>query len=73
MLETGSEAGVFNDIEKEMITSIFSFDDKRARDVMVPRQEIVAVDINDPLDVCWIRFWSPCTPRFPCTTARSTA
>ena len=52
MLETGSEAGVFNDIEKEMITSIFSFDDKRARDVMVPRQEIVAVDINDPLDVC---------------------
>ncbi len=31
MLETGSETGVFNEIEKEMITSIFSFDDKRAR------------------------------------------
>ena len=27
MLETGSETGVFNDIEKEMITSIFSFDE----------------------------------------------
>ena len=31
MLETGSEAGVFNDIEKEMITSIFSFDDKEGQ------------------------------------------
>ena len=50
MLETGSEAGVFNDIEKKMITSIFSFDDKRAKEVMVPRQEMVAIDINEPLE-----------------------
>ena len=50
MLETGSETGVFNDIEKKMITSIFSFDDKRAKEVMVPRQDIVAIDINEPLE-----------------------
>ena len=50
MLETGSEAGVFNDIEKEMITSIFSFDDKKAKEVMVPRQDMVALDINEPLE-----------------------
>ena len=49
MLETGQETGVFNEIEKEMITSIFSFDDKRAREVMVPRQEIVAIDIDEIL------------------------
>lgn len=48
MLETGSEAGVFNDIEKEMINSIFSFDDKIARDIMVPRREVFAVDIEEP-------------------------
>lgn len=48
MLETGSETGVFNEIEKDMITSIFSFDDKKARDVMVPRQDIVAVNILEP-------------------------
>ena len=40
MLETGSENGVFNEIEKEMINSIFSFDDKTAKDVMVPRREV---------------------------------
>ena len=50
MLETGTETGVFNDIEKEMITSIFSFDDKRVREVMVQRQDMVAVDLNDPVN-----------------------
>ena len=50
MLETGSENGVFNEIEKEMITSIFSFDDKTAKDVMVPRREVFAIDIEEPLE-----------------------
>ena len=31
LLETGSETGVFNEIEKEMITSIFSFDDQKSK------------------------------------------
>ena len=46
MLETGSENGVFNEIEKEMINSIFSF----AKDVMVPRREVFAIDIEEPLE-----------------------
>mgnify|MGYP000933180810 CR=1 FL=1 len=50
LLETGSETGVFNEIEKEMITSIFSFDDKKAKEVMVPRQDMVAIDIDEPVD-----------------------
>lgn len=50
MLETGSENGVFNEIEKEMISSIFSFDDKTAKDVMVPRREVFAIDIEEPLE-----------------------
>ena len=49
MLETGSETGVFNETEKEMINSIFSFDDKTARDVMVSRREVFAVDAEEPL------------------------
>ena len=50
MLETGSENGVFNEIEKVMINSIFSFDDKTAKDVMVPRREVFAIDIEEPLE-----------------------
>lgn len=32
----------------ELIRSIFEFSDKRCKDVMVPRTEVVAVDINTP-------------------------
>lgn len=46
LLETGQETGVFNEIEKEMITSIFSFDDKKAKEVMTPRQDMVAIDVS---------------------------
>ncbi|MFT4106754.1 MAG: hemolysin family protein [Lacrimispora sp.] len=51
MLQTGRESGVFNQIEEDMITSIFLFDDKRAREIMTPRQDMVAVDINKPVDL----------------------
>lgn len=47
MLEMGRQTGVFNDTEQEMITSIFQFDDIKAREVMIPRQDMVAVDIQD--------------------------
>lgn len=49
MLQTGSETGVFNDIEKDMINSIFSFNDKEASEIMVPRREVVAIDISEPI------------------------
>lgn len=52
LLETGQENGVFNDIEKEMITSIFSFDDKKAREVMIPRQEMTAVPVDCSSSEC---------------------
>ncbi|WP_077612855.1 hemolysin family protein [Clostridium sp. Marseille-P2415] len=51
MLQTGRESGVFNKIEEDMITSIFLFDDKRAREIMTPRQDMVAVDIKNPMEL----------------------
>ena len=50
MLKTGSEAGVFNDIEKDMINSIFLFDDKIAKDIMVPRKDVLAMDMEEPFE-----------------------
>lgn len=50
MLQTGRESGVFNKIEQDMITSIFLFDDKKAREIMIPRQNIVAININESFD-----------------------
>lgn len=50
LLESGKEQGVFNESEEEMISSVFSFDDKIAKGVMVPRKDVFAIDIEEPLE-----------------------
>lgn len=50
LVETASEKGVFNDIEKDMINSIFSFDDITAKDIMVSRKDTYKIDIDEPLE-----------------------
>ena len=52
MLQTGKEAGVFNETEQDMITSIFLFDDKKAKEVMTQRSDIVGIDLNEPTAQC---------------------
>lgn len=49
MIETGQEAGVFNEYEKNLIESIFEFDDILAKEIMTSRTHVYAIDINDPL------------------------
>ncbi len=55
LVDAGSEEGVIEDDEKEMIYSIFQFGDTIAREIMVPRIDIVALDVdtslNEALDV----------------------
>ncbi len=44
MVEEGYEQGVIEDNEVEMISNIFEFGDKDARDIMTNRQKILAVE-----------------------------
>lgn len=44
LIEIGEKHGVFNETEKEMITSVLSFDDKCAREVMTPRKNVYCID-----------------------------
>ncbi|MBO5425843.1 MAG: HlyC/CorC family transporter [Lachnospiraceae bacterium] len=44
MVEEGYEQGVIEDNEVEMISNIFEFSDKDARDIMTNRQKILAVE-----------------------------
>ncbi len=48
MLKMGAESGTVEDSEREMINSVFSFDDKSARELMVPRRDVFAIDIGEP-------------------------
>jgi putative hemolysin len=49
MAEVGSEEGSIDEGEKELIHSIFEFGDTIAREVMVPRPDIVAVEDDKTL------------------------
>ncbi|MEG0771969.1 hemolysin family protein [Clostridium sp.] len=48
LIEVGQEHGVINETEKEMIESIFEFDNKRAEEIMTPRTEVFLIDITSP-------------------------
>lgn len=49
LLDAGQKEGTIENEEKEMIFSVLQLDDTLAREVMVPRIDIVAVDIETPL------------------------
>ena len=44
MVEEGHEQGLIEEGEMELINNIFEFGDKEAKDIMTPRQKIVAVE-----------------------------
>lgn len=46
LVKVGQEHGTINETEKDMINSIFEFDDKLAKEVMTPRTEVFLININ---------------------------
>jgi CBS domain containing-hemolysin-like protein len=48
MVDAGEEEGLIEEEEKEMILSVLDFGDTIAREVMVPRIDIVALEVNTP-------------------------
>jgi len=50
LVEVGQEQGVINSVEREMIDSVITFDDKLAEEIMTPRTEIFVIDLEDPIE-----------------------
>ena len=50
MVDAGEEEGLIEIGEKEMILSVLDFGDTVAREVMVPRIDIVSIDVSMPFD-----------------------
>ncbi len=50
LVDLGEEEGVIEEEEKEIIEGVFEFSDTLAREVMVPRVDIVALDVNSSFD-----------------------
>ena len=48
VIETGGEQGVLDVEERDMLHSVFALGEKQVHEVMVPRTDIVAIDVNTP-------------------------
>lgn len=48
LLEEGSEAGVIEQHQHEMVRNVFRLDDRKLGSLMIPRSEIVFIDIKRP-------------------------
>ena len=46
LVEVGKEHGVINETEQEMIENIIEFDEKIAREIMIPRTKVYLIDKN---------------------------
>ena len=49
LVDAGQEEGVFEQGERKMIYSVFALGDTLAREIMVPRTDMLALDVQTPL------------------------
>ena len=49
-IDAGQEEGILEDAEGEMIQSIVHFGEKTVREIMTPRTQIVAIEINSSVE-----------------------
>ena len=50
LVREGAERGIFEEVEHELIEGVFEFTDTAAREIMIPRVRIQALDVNTPPD-----------------------
>jgi putative hemolysin len=65
LLEQGTEAGVFEEAELDMVQSVFRLADRRVGSLMTPRPEIAWLDLEDPPDEIRRRIISSPHSRLP--------
>lgn len=67
ILSESYKSGAINQSEFKYVNNIFEFDDRIAKEIMVPRTEIVSLDISDPFDTFKETFKTEKYTRYPIT------
>jgi len=65
IIEEGSEAGVIEQQEREMVRNVFRLDDRQTGSLMIPRADIVYLDVTRPLEDNLQRIVTSDHSRFP--------
>jgi putative hemolysin len=65
LLATGAQEGVFHGREREMIERVLLLADRSVESVMVPRGDVIWLDVNEPLEELWRQARTSGHARFP--------
>ncbi|NWF62684.1 MAG: HlyC/CorC family transporter [Chloroflexi bacterium] len=65
LIDQGTQAGIFEEAEQDMVEGIFSLGDTRVYSVMTPRTEIVWLDVSDSTEEILEKIGGSSYSRFP--------
>jgi putative hemolysin len=65
LLEEGTEAGVIEHHEKELVRKVFLLDDRAVGSLMIPRADITYLDLDEPLEANLAKLQSSPHSRLP--------
>ncbi len=65
LIDQGTQAGVFEEAEQDMVEGVFSLGDSRVYSLMTPRTEVVWLDVNDSPEEIRAKIESCSYSRFP--------
>jgi putative hemolysin len=65
LLDQGTQAGVFEEAEQDMVAGVFSLNDRRVYSVMTPRTEILWLDVHDTTEAILKKMAEGPYSRFP--------
>jgi len=65
LIDQGTQAGIFESAEQDMVAAVFRFADRRVDSLMTPRTEIVWLDLEDPWDLNQEKLGSRVHSRYP--------
>ena len=65
LIDQGTQAGVFEEAEQDMVEGVFSLSDQRVYSLMTPRTEIVWLDVNDTPEEIHKKIAESSYSRFP--------
>lgn len=65
LIDQGAQSGVFEEMEQDMIESVFRLADRKVSAIMTTRPEMVALDLEDPPEVNWAKMKESGHSNFP--------
>lgn len=65
LIEQGTQAGIFEEAEQDMVEAVFRLGDRQVGVLMTPRTEIVWLDLDDPPEEIQRRITTTVHARFP--------